>query len=397
LVVNLVQNTHPKIAHALQKFRIFEHTPASELDKIAKILSMREYARGDVIITKGDEGETMFFIDSGSVVVMDEHIELSRLQEGDVFGEYSLIDTQTRSATVKAVEHTRLYKLHQKDFIDLVMSDMAIMRGFLNVFVSRLRDQDVLQQKLQLKNTEISKKNEALEKLNAEKDQLMRILAHDIRNPLNSAMNLTEVLREDIENLDSEHEDCFEMISSSLRRINVLVENMLRGHVLDKHHVSAKIEDVSVCDVLQDAILNFTTQIRDKALSVDSTIDELSIPTDKYFLRQIYDNLLSNAVKYSPRSGKVTIRLYHDGNEVFTEFRDEGQGLTPDDQEKLFREFQTLSARPTAGESSFGLGLSIVKKFTEKLGGRVWCESEHGKGACFTLALPLKSPGQSGR
>lgn len=378
------------IASSLQKFRIFENTKEAELVKIAEILTPLEFEGGQTIISKGDEGESMYFIDIGDVVVSDEAVELSRLGPGEVFGEYSLIDTQTRSATVKALKSTRVWRLNQKDFLHLVMNDMSIMRSFLNVFVYRLRQQDVLQQQLHLQNAEISKSNEALEQLNKEKDQLMRILAHDIRNPLSSATSLTEVLKEELENLDQEHRDCLDMISSSMRRINELVEQMLRGYSASKKEISTRIEKAPLHQLLGNAIRNFQPQIRDKSLQVENAIEEVSVPTDKYLVQQIYDNLLSNAIKYSPRSGKITIRLYETGKEVITDFGDEGQGLTTDDQEKLFTEFQTLSARPTAGESSFGLGLSIVKRFADKLRGRVWCESTYGEGACFSVALPLE-------
>jgi signal transduction histidine kinase len=113
---------------------------------------------------------------------------------------------------------------------------------------------------------------------------------------------------------------------------------------------------------------------------------------DKQALRQILDNLVSNAVKYSPQWKQVWIRCRgHSKNEkqyVRVEIQDEGPGLTAEDHKSLFGKFARLSATPTGGENSTGLGLSIVKKLVELQDGRVWCESEAGKGALFILELP---------
>jgi signal transduction histidine kinase len=121
------------------------------------------------------------------------------------------------------------------------------------------------------------------------------------------------------------------------------------------------------------------------------------IDTDK--MREVIDNLISNAIKYSPEGKTITVRVQHskdddaeDTSSVLVSVRDEGQGLTEDDMKKLFGKFQRLSARPTAGESSTGLGLSIVKQLVELHGGKVWAESEgKNKGSIFRIKLPSAS------
>jgi len=118
---------------------------------------------------------------------------------------------------------------------------------------------------------------------------------------------------------------------------------------------------------------------------------------DAVLLPQVLDNLVSNAVKYSPHGKNVFIRILpqapnsqFSGNQATTriEVQDEGPGLSAPDKEKLFEKFTRLSARPTGGEYTTGLGLSIVKKMVEAMNGRVWCESEFGKGATFIVELP---------
>jgi response regulator receiver sensor signal transduction histidine kinase (EC 2.7.3.-) len=116
-------------------------------------------------------------------------------------------------------------------------------------------------------------------------------------------------------------------------------------------------------------------------------------------MREVIDNLISNAIKYSPQGTNITVRVQHSKDDdadgapsVLISVRDEGQGLTEEDMKKLFGKFQRLSARPTAGESSTGLGLSIVKQLVELHGGKVWAESEgKNKGSIFRIELPSAS------
>jgi signal transduction histidine kinase len=110
---------------------------------------------------------------------------------------------------------------------------------------------------------------------------------------------------------------------------------------------------------------------------------------------QVLDNLISNAVKYSPLGKNIMIRLLQNETYIRCEIQDEGPGLSEADKKKLFGKFNRLTARPTAGEHSTGLGLFIVKKLLEAMGGRVWCESELGHGATFIVEFPRSEGVQS--
>ena len=106
-------------------------------------------------------------------------------------------------------------------------------------------------------------------------------------------------------------------------------------------------------------------------------------------MREAIDNLLSNAIKYSPVGGHIELLVSHDGGLTVVNVRDEGAGLSPEDMSRLFGRFQRLSAKPTAGESSTGLGLSIVKRIIDMHGGHVTAESAGpGQGSTFTVTLP---------
>ena len=104
-------------------------------------------------------------------------------------------------------------------------------------------------------------------------------------------------------------------------------------------------------------------------------------------LSQVLDNLVSNAVKYSPPNKNIWVDIQETTENVRIAIRDEGPGLSDDDKSKLFGKFARLSAQPTGGEHSTGLGLSIVKKMIEAMNGKVWCESELGHGATFFVEI----------
>jgi signal transduction histidine kinase len=129
-----------------------------------------------------------------------------------------------------------------------------------------------------------------------------------------------------------------------------------------------------------------------KKLRIHATVEEgCVVEGDESWLQQVIENLLGNAIKYSPHLRSIWLDVGKVPGKVRIKVRDEGPGLTDEDKTRLFGRFQRLSARPTGGESSTGLGLSIVRRLVEGHGGRVWAESEgRGRGATFFAELPAR-------
>jgi signal transduction histidine kinase len=127
---------------------------------------------------------------------------------------------------------------------------------------------------------------------------------------------------------------------------------------------------------------------KDQELVVDVEPD-LRVRGDTERLREAVDNLVSNAVKYSPLGGRIDVTAMREGNEATVRVADQGPGLSPEDIDRVFGRFQRLSAKPTGGESSTGLGLSIAKRIIELHNGRIFVESREERGAAFVIALPL--------
>ena len=140
---------------------------------------------------------------------------------------------------------------------------------------------------------------------------------------------------------------------------------------------------------MEDLLESQREKIENKQLELIDEIDDTVCILDQGLFRQIAENLLTNAIKFSPEEKRIWVKLHKEDKTIKLEIRDEGPGFTRKDMDKLFGKFQQLSAKPTGGESSTGLGLSIVKKFTDSMKGKVKCDPGEGKGATFFVELPL--------
>ena len=132
-------------------------------------------------------------------------------------------------------------------------------------------------------------------------------------------------------------------------------------------------------------------ELKEINLQVEAADKQVKTLIDPIYLNQVYENILSNAIKFSPTGKDVNVRLLHNATVVRTEISDQGPGVPKEEMDRLFSKFSKLSAQPTAGESSTGLGLSLVKRYVELMNGKVWCESIEGQGATFIVEIPLTS------
>ena len=250
----------------------------------------------------------------------------------------------------------------------------------------RLRQELAERRRLQ---AELEASHDRLARLNEEKSGLMRMAAHDLRNPLSALMLSLDLLR--LEG-PAVRDETLERMSQQADRMMHLLANLLDVQALESGARRLQPEPISIDLALPEALAGFEAAARRKniRLSYSSAQPGLTAYADRAALRQIADNLVSNAVKYSPPGASVHCSAATAPEPRFTRLcvRDEGPGVRDDEIPRLFEKYTCLSARPTAGESSTGLGLSIVKELVQRLGGRVWCESEPGRGAAFFVELP---------
>jgi signal transduction histidine kinase len=226
------------------------------------------------------------------------------------------------------------------------------------------------------------------------KSEFLANMSHELRTPLNAIIGFSEVLQEKLfGELNEKQAEYTEDILTSGRHLLSLI-----NEILDLSKVEAGRMELETAPFdLPLAIENARTFVRERAakhgITVEMDVDERlgEYVGDERKIKQILLNLLSNAVKFTPEGGRIGINARQVDGAIEISVTDTGIGIAPEDQPKIFEEFRQVGADYAHKVEGTGLGLTLAKKFVELHGGRIWVESEPGKGSTFTFALPLES------
>jgi PAS domain S-box-containing protein len=239
---------------------------------------------------------------------------------------------------------------------------------------------------------EISFKNEQLQLINAEKDKFFSIIAHDLRGPLSAFVDATQILTEEIQNMDLEEiKDITMSMKTSASNIYGLLENLLEWSRLRRGAMDFVPENLNLKKKIEASIDVLSESARKKRIGLKISVPgELEIRADIHMFDTIIRNLISNAIKFTISGGKVIVTANYNGDHyVVVKISDSGIGMTPELKNKLFQIDEKTSRPGTEGETSTGLGLLLCKEFIEKHGGKIWVESSVGQGSTFSFSLPL--------
>lgn len=315
-------------------------------------------------------------------------------------------ETAERERRLRALEQEQQIQQWQRNGM-LAIVLISLLLAFILYSRYRLHQRANLQitrQKEEIERSHHSLQTayQELESANAEKDEILAIAAHDIRNPIGGARQLAEMLRDEETRLSEEDRRSFaEDIVQSSETVLDIVANLLDINRLERSAVKINWQLVRPAAALQASIDAFQHEFRRKNQHINLRLpdDIPEMESDPGLLRQILVNLLSNAIKYSPLHSTINAGIEHLPERPGIRFfiRDEGPGMTREDQMRLFQKFARLSARPTGGETSTGLGLSIVHKLVHMLKGEVHCESVLGHGTTFVVEFSLQSAQESDR
>lgn len=236
-------------------------------------------------------------------------------------------------------------------------------------------------------NMKLSAQNQQLITLNEEKDALMSVVAHDLKTPLSNIKSILSVLPGFGSLTPKQLEFTGLINASSLQGLN-LIEELLDAHELESQRKPNVIQ-FEMGNLLDERVNYFQSIANTKEIAVELDVKEnATINTDKAWLGRVVDNLISNALKFSDTGKKVSISAGINEKEVWIRIKDEGPGFSDADKAKVFQKFKKLSAKPTGGESSNGLGLSIVKTLVDRLKGTIDLLSVKGEGSEFIIRLP---------
>lgn len=233
---------------------------------------------------------------------------------------------------------------------------------------------------------ELEISNRRLEHLNREKNEFLGIAAHDLKNPLTVVVGNAQLigLLDDRNEVNQLAHD----IQATGLRMSRLITRLLDANAIEEGRYTSQIERCDVAALVAESVRHNRANAERKQIGVEVRLEPaLWARADRAALVQVVDNLLSNAIKYSPPGSSVCVRATAENGWVVAAVTDQGPGLSEADQAKLFQKFTRLTAKPTGGESSTGLGLSIVKRLAEAMGGSVGCSSRLGEGATFFVRL----------
>jgi signal transduction histidine kinase len=254
--------------------------------------------------------------------------------------------------------------------------------------ITRLNNELVAMQR------ELARKNAELERLNEQKNELLGMAAHDLRNPLHAILSYSDFLLEDVsEKLNEEQLGFLSIIQSSTEFMAALVNDLLDVAKIESGKLQLNLEPTDLPALVRQNVALNEPLARNKEIELRRSVESLPTTTvDPAKIEQVLNNLISNAIKYSPPNTTVDVQLRQDDGRAVLSVEDRGPGIPEDELDALFQPFQTTSVRATAGEKSTGLGLVITKRIVEGHGGEITVESEVGEGTTFTVELPLDGP-----
>jgi signal transduction histidine kinase len=257
-----------------------------------------------------------------------------------------------------------------------------------------LQHQEILDKNeiLLAQKEELTSTSEQLKELNEKKDYLMEILAHDLKSPLANIQALIGLLKMDGYQEESIEKKVIDMILDSSRKSQSLIQKILSSENLENIIYNLKLEETDISHVLKQAVDELQNTAEQKKIAIHLSIENgknFIALIDRVYMLQVFENLINNAIKFSPSGRNIFVAVKNSGKALRVEVKDEGPGIQKEEMGMLFKKFKKLSNKPTGGESSTGLGLSIVKHYTELLKGKVWCESEPGQGSNFIIELPM--------
>jgi signal transduction histidine kinase len=283
---------------------------------------------------------------------------------------------------------------------DRIMGGLTIYRrrtGSFSPEVINLLQTFATQSVLAIQNArlfrEIEDKNRQIEAANRHKSEFLANMSHELRTPLNAIIGFSEVLQEKLfGELNEKQAEYTDDILTSGRHLLSLI-----NEILDLSKVEAGRMELELATFdLPLAIDNARTFVRERAtrhgITLDVKVDERlgDFVGDERKIKQILLNLLSNAVKFTPEGGRIGINARQVDGSVEISVSDTGIGIAPEDEPKIFEEFRQVGSDYAHKVEGTGLGLTLAKKFVELHGGRIWVESEVGKGSTFTFMLPIQ-------
>lgn len=243
--------------------------------------------------------------------------------------------------------------------------------------------------KRRFSDIEIRKLNEELVELNVQKNKLFSIIAHDLRSPIASSQSILNLIDEDLKDIPIEElEEYISELKQSTSSSMELLEDLLLWASSQLNKVVFKPVEIELSEIIKEVISSLASSTSVKNISISNAVKPgVKVNSDRSMLKTVLRNLISNAVKYSYTNGVVTISSSTKRKEVVISISDHGVGIKDDDKSKIFNKTINFTTYGTGNEKGSGIGLDLCADFIKRMDGKVWFESEYGKGSTFFFTL----------
>ncbi len=343
------------------------------------------------VFIKDQDGRNMFF--NRHLIHLMGFQNWENKSNGDLFND--------NEASRISEDDKKAMELGTFKFEEIIMDGKGIHRTFeTRKFLIPRQGQEPLLGGISLDITESKTHQKILEQheiklseLNATKDKFFTIIAHDLKSPFHSIIGLSNYLLDQIDNKDIEgiHKYANLILNSSNKAMDLVV-NLLEWSRSQTGLITYKPEHFDLVSLIDSTTLLFNGIALQKSITIKSILPPaISITADKDMVGAVLRNLISNAIKFTKLGGEIKISVLEKQNEIFFSISDNGVGISENSIEKLFRIDQSYSTTGTNHETGTGLGLIICKDFIEKNHGKIWVESEQGKGSTFYFTLPYSN------
>lgn len=244
-----------------------------------------------------------------------------------------------------------------------------------------------------LAEEKLRKANEKLEEYNQLKDEFVSTASHELRTPLSIIMGAIKLILDEIPGkIVQEQRYVLAEAMENVQRLTNTVDSLLNISRIESGKMDWQAVSVNICKLIGDTVSNCKALAREEGITLDYEVPRRSIDirVDPDKTKQVLINLISNSLKFTPKGGWVKVICSEHDREILVSVEDCGVGIAQEDLPKLFDKFTQFGRRAGPGEKGTGLGLAISKQIVELAKGRIWAESEPGKGSKFTFTLPKK-------
>lgn len=362
----------------------------TELMSAIDVGSVSRYSVGHEITLSNGAVGTFDVVESLVPIFPETAANETEVRPYAVFAIYHDVTESVEAATV-GVERMRLLSVGGTMaalFLVLlgvvIQGERAISRSNRRLAVALDKERD-LRQRVDEQNHQLTEANEA-------KIRFLSVVSHELKTPLTGIVAFADILKLNrAGNLTEKQVEQLAIIQRNGRRLDSLVNDLLDLSRIDRGNFELNRQRFDVTGMLSESLVSLEGLLSAKGQELTATIPDkaLEICGDRERLSQVVANLMSNASKYSPEKSRISLNAYQGGDRLYVAVRDQGIGISAEDQPRLFSEFFRVQSAQTRDIPGTGLGLAIVKSLVERHGGSITVESSPGSGSTFTFWVPV--------